>query len=55
MTTTQKDLLALEKKFWTGDSKFYRQNVDDSYVDDALPATVVLAVFSITCVHMSGL
>ena len=41
VTTTQKDLLALEKKFWTGDSTFYRQNVDDSYVDGALPATVV--------------
>ena len=30
MTATEKDLLALEKKFWTGDSKFYRDNVDDS-------------------------
>ena len=30
MTATEKDLLALEKKFWTGDSKFYRENVDDS-------------------------
>jgi hypothetical protein len=28
--STQKDLLALEKKFWTGNSKFYRENVDDS-------------------------
>ena len=25
MTATEKDLLALEKKFWTGDSKFYRE------------------------------
>jgi hypothetical protein len=30
MTATEKDLLALEKKFWTGDAKFYRENVDDS-------------------------
>jgi hypothetical protein len=30
MTATEKDLLALEKKFWTGDSKFYRDNVDDT-------------------------
>ena len=30
MTATEKDLLALEKKFWTGDMKFYQQNVDDS-------------------------
>jgi hypothetical protein len=28
--TTQQNLLALEKKFWTGDSKFYRDNVDDT-------------------------
>jgi hypothetical protein len=30
MNATEKNLLALEKKFWTGDAKFYRQNVDDS-------------------------
>ena len=30
MTATEKDLLALEKKFWTGDKEFYRDNVDDS-------------------------
>ena len=30
MTATEKDLLALEKKFWTGDTKFYQDNVDDS-------------------------
>jgi hypothetical protein len=30
VTATEKDLLALEKKFWTGDAKFYRDNVDDS-------------------------
>ena len=30
MNATEKDLLALEKKFWTGDTKFYRDNVDDS-------------------------
>ena len=30
MTATEKDLLALEKKFWTGDAKFYQDNVDDS-------------------------
>ena len=29
MTATERDLLALEKKFWTGDTKFYRGNVDD--------------------------
>jgi hypothetical protein len=26
----EQDLLALEKKFWTGDSAFYEQNVDES-------------------------
>ena len=30
MTATERDLLALEKKFWTGDTKFYRDNVDDT-------------------------
>ena len=30
MTATERDLLALEKKFWTGDTKFYRDNVDDA-------------------------
>jgi hypothetical protein len=30
VTATEKDLLALEKKFWTGDTKFYQDNVDDS-------------------------
>ena len=30
MTATEKDLLALEKQFWTGDKDFYRRNVDDS-------------------------
>jgi hypothetical protein len=30
MKATEKDLLALEKKFWTGDEKFYRENVDAS-------------------------
>ena len=30
MTATEKDLLALEKQFWTGDKEFYRGNVDDS-------------------------
>ena len=30
MTATEKDLLALEKQFWTGDKEFYRRNVDDS-------------------------
>jgi hypothetical protein len=25
----QNDLLALEKKFWSGDAGFYRQNLDD--------------------------
>ena len=30
MTVLEKDLLALEKKFWTGDAEFYRQNVDAS-------------------------
>jgi hypothetical protein len=30
MTATEKDLLAPERKFWTGDSKFYRENVDDT-------------------------
>ena len=24
MTATEKDLLALEKEFWTGDTEFYR-------------------------------
>ena len=28
MTAIEKDLLALEKKFWTGDEKFYREHVD---------------------------
>ena len=26
--TTQDDLLALERGFWTGDAAFYRQNLD---------------------------
>ena len=30
MKAIAKDLLALEKKFWTGDEKFYRENVDAS-------------------------
>ncbi len=30
MKAIEKDLLALEKKFWTGDEKFYRENVDAS-------------------------
>jgi hypothetical protein len=30
VTATEKDLLALEKKFWTGDTKFYQDNVDAS-------------------------
>jgi hypothetical protein len=30
VTATEKDLLALEKKFWTGNAQFYRDNVDDS-------------------------
>ena len=30
MTATEKELLALERNFWTGDGKFYRENVDDS-------------------------
>ena len=30
MNALAKDLLALEKKFWTGDEKFYRENVDAS-------------------------
>jgi hypothetical protein len=27
--TTQTDLLALERQFWTGDADFYRRNVDN--------------------------
>jgi hypothetical protein len=30
MTSVEQDLLALEKQFWTGDSAFYEQNVDES-------------------------
>ena len=30
MKAIKKDLLTLEKKFWTGDEKFYRENVDAS-------------------------
>ena len=30
MKAIEKDLLVLEKKFWTGDEKFYRENVDAS-------------------------
>jgi hypothetical protein len=27
--TLQNDLLAMERKFWSGDAGFYRQNLDD--------------------------
>jgi hypothetical protein len=30
MTSVEQDLLALEKQFWTGGSKFYEENVDES-------------------------
>ncbi len=30
MPSINKDLLALEKKFWTGDEAFYRENADAS-------------------------
>jgi hypothetical protein len=30
MNAVEKDLLALERQFWTGDSVFYEQNVDSS-------------------------
>ena len=30
MSAIEKDLLAIEKKFWTGDEKFYREHVDTS-------------------------
>lgn len=30
MPSVEEQLLALEKKFWTGDSAFYEQNVDES-------------------------
>lgn len=30
MTSVEQDLLALERKFWTGGSKFYEENIDDS-------------------------
>jgi hypothetical protein len=30
MTALAKDLLALEKQFWSGDADFYRRNLDDS-------------------------
>lgn len=30
MPSVEEQLLALEKKFWTGDSTFYEQNVDES-------------------------
>ncbi len=30
MASIPKDLLAMEKKFWTGDEKFYRENVDET-------------------------
>ena len=30
MTEIEKDLLAIEKKFWTGDEAYYREHVDAS-------------------------
>ena len=29
MASVQTDLLALERRFWTGDAEFYRHNLDD--------------------------
>jgi hypothetical protein len=30
VTAVEKDLLALERQFWTGDAAFYERNVDES-------------------------
>lgn len=30
MTSVEQDLLALERQFWTGGSRFYEENIDES-------------------------